>query len=43
MMDKKTILDNGLLEQYLLGELSAQECEQIEQVLASDTELKSAV
>lgn len=41
MMDKKTILDNGLLEQYLLGELSTQECEQIEQVLASDTELKA--
>jgi anti-sigma-K factor RskA len=41
MMDKKTILDNGLLEQYLLGELNAQECEQIEQVLASDTELKA--
>lgn len=41
MMDKKTILDNGLLEQYLLGELNAQKCEQIEQVLASDTELKA--
>ncbi len=41
MMDKKTILDNGLLEQYLLGELNAQECEQIEQVLAFDTELKA--
>ena len=41
MMNKKTILDNGLLEQYLLGELNAQECEQIEQVLASDTELKA--
>lgn len=41
MMDKKTILDNGLLEQYLLGELNAQECEQIEQVLASDAELKA--
>ncbi|WP_171032491.1 anti-sigma factor [Winogradskyella algicola] len=40
-MDKKTILDNGLLEQYLLGELNAQECEQIEQVLAFDTELKA--
>lgn len=41
MMDKKTILDNGLLEQYLLGELNAQECEQIEQALVSDTELKA--
>ena len=41
MMDKKHILDNGLLEQYLLGELNAQDCEKIEQVLASDTELKA--
>lgn len=41
MMDKKTILDNGLLEQYLLGELNAHECEQIEQALASDVELKA--
>ncbi|WP_299362602.1 anti-sigma factor [Winogradskyella sp.] len=40
MMDKKTILENGLLEQYLLGELNAKEREQIEQALASDTELK---
>lgn len=41
MMDKKMILDNGLLEQYLLGELNAQECEQIERALASDAELKA--
>ncbi|WP_370001227.1 anti-sigma factor domain-containing protein [Winogradskyella sp.] len=41
MMDKKTILDNGLLEQYILGELNAQECEQIEHTLASDIELKA--
>ncbi|GAB4159754.1 MAG: hypothetical protein Tsb0033_14710 [Winogradskyella sp.] len=41
MMDNKHILDNGLLEQYLLGELNTQECEQIEQALASDTELKA--
>ncbi len=41
MMDKKTLLENGLLEQYLLGELNAKECEQIEQLLASDTELKA--
>lgn len=40
-MDKKHILDNGLLEQYLLGELNAQDCKQIEQALASDTELKA--
>ena len=41
MMDKKMILENGLLEQYLLGELNAKDCEQIEQLLASDPELKS--
>ena len=41
MMDKKTLLENGLLEQYLLGELNAKECEQIEQILASDAELKT--
>ena len=41
MMDKKYILDNGLLEQYLLGELNAQDCEQIEQALASDAELRA--
>ncbi len=40
-MDKKHILDNGLLEQYLLGELNAQDCKQIEHALASDTELKA--
>lgn len=40
MMDKKSLLENGLLEQYLLGELNAKECEQIERSLASDTELK---
>ncbi|MEO1030605.1 MAG: anti-sigma factor [Bacteroidota bacterium] len=41
MMDKKTLLENGLLEQYLLGELDAATREQIEQVLASDAELKA--
>ena len=41
MMDKKTLLENGLLEQYLLGELNATQCEQIEQLLASDAELKA--
>ena len=41
MMDKKTILDNGLLEQYLLGELNTTECEQIENILATDAELKA--
>lgn len=41
MMDKKSLLENGLLEQYLLGELNATQCEQIEQLLASDDELKT--
>ncbi|WP_282044332.1 anti-sigma factor [Winogradskyella flava] len=41
MMDKKMLLENGLLAQYVLGELSAQEREQIEQLLASDAELKA--
>ena len=41
MMDKKSLLENGLLEQYLLGELNANECDQIEQLLASDAELKA--
>lgn len=40
MMDRKSLLENGILEQYLLGELNAQECEQIEQLLASDLEFK---
>lgn len=40
-MDKKHILDNGVLEQYLLGELNTQDCKQIKQALASDTELKA--
>lgn len=34
------ILENGLLEQYLLGELNTKESEQIEKLLASDSELK---
>lgn len=40
MMDRKSLLENGILEQYLLGELNAQECEKIEQLLTSDIELK---
>lgn len=40
-MDKKKLLDNGLLEQYLLGELNADQCNEIEKLLASDTELKA--
>lgn len=40
MIDKKSLLENGILEQYVLGELNANQCFQIEQLLASDTELK---
>jgi anti-sigma-K factor RskA len=40
MMDRKSLLENGILEQYLLGELSAQECDKIEKSLTSDIELK---
>jgi anti-sigma-K factor RskA len=40
-IDKKSLLENGLLEQYLLGELNTEQCEQIEQLLASDAELKA--
>jgi anti-sigma-K factor RskA len=40
MMDKKSLLEDGFLEQYLLGELNANQCHQIEQLLASDAELK---
>ncbi len=41
MMDKKSLLENGLLEQYLLGELNANQSEQIEHLLAYDAELKA--
>ena len=40
-MDKKSLIEDGLLGQYLLGELNADQCEQIEALLASDTELKA--
>jgi len=40
MMDKKTLLENGLLEQYLLGELDDAQIKIIEDVLASDNDLK---
>ena len=41
MMDKKTILEKGLLEQYLLGDLDTKESDQIEKLLATDSELKA--
>lgn len=40
MMTKKELLENGLLEQYVLGELDATQVESIEKLLVSDTEIK---
>jgi len=39
-MNKKTILDNGILEQYLLGELNFEQQIEVERILRSDDELK---
>jgi anti-sigma-K factor RskA len=41
MMDKKSIIESGMLERYLLGELSVSESQQLEAVLESDAELRS--
>lgn len=41
MMTKKGLLENGLLEQYVLGELDTKQAKAIEQLIVSDTELKS--
>ena len=41
MMDKKTILENGLLEQYILGELDHDKTVTLEKIIATDSELKS--
>ena len=40
MMDKAYILENNILEQYLLGELNFSEQEELEQTLANDATLK---
>jgi anti-sigma-K factor RskA len=40
MMDKKKIIEDGILEQYILGELHPSDERYIEQLLASDPELK---
>lgn len=40
-MDSSYIKENGLLELYLLGELSQEETAQIEQILANDGELRA--
>jgi anti-sigma-K factor RskA len=41
MMDKKSLIEDGLLEQYMLGELNAEQCEHIEALLVSDAELRA--
>lgn len=43
MIDKKNIKDSGLLEQYILGELAAQEQNAVEALLNEDFELRSYV
>jgi len=40
MMDKKAILETGMLERYLLGELSSSESQQLEAIIKRDTELQ---
>lgn len=40
MIDKKTLLENGLLEQYILGELNKEQCVIIEELIISDNEIK---
>ncbi|MFD2561187.1 anti-sigma factor [Aquimarina rubra] len=39
-MDRNTIKDTGILEQYLLGELSEEESKEIENILKEDGELR---
>ena len=41
MMNKKTLLESGMLEQYVLGELNPKIHKQIENLLTSDAELKT--
>ncbi|MEL7149040.1 MAG: anti-sigma factor [Bacteroidota bacterium] len=41
MMDKEAILENGLIERYVIGELEGTEKEALEQLLAEDQELKA--
>lgn len=40
MMEKKEILESGMLEQYLLGELPAAEAEMVEKLLREDEEVQ---
>ncbi len=41
MMDKKTVLENGILEQFLLGELTPYEAAELQQLLDTDKALKA--
>ena len=41
MMEKKDILENGLLERYVLGELNREERSQLEETLDGDSELRA--
>ncbi|WP_378172552.1 anti-sigma factor domain-containing protein [Aquimarina sp. SS2-1] len=40
MMDRNTIKDKGILEQYLLGELSEEQSKEIENILKEDQDLR---
>ncbi len=41
MMDRKKILEEGLLEKYLLDELSEKEAQWVSQIIANDEDLKN--
>ena len=41
MMDKEAIIDNGLIERYVLGDLEDNEKEAVEKLLADDQEVKT--
>ena len=41
MMDKKYIQDNGILERYVLGDLTDAEHKQVEAILEQDEELRT--
>ena len=41
MMDKEKLLEEGLLEKFLLGELGDQEAEAVQQLIDGDAEIKS--
>ncbi len=43
MIDRNTIKDKGIIEQYLLGELSDDQCKAVENILKEDAELQKYV